>query len=162
MAQRQEFTIFADYFQFYIQDEHATGDLSESWTQDAVDRLLAIAPGCVGVGTVRNMDVPVTVEIAEAAPNEDLNQWDHVNECSIDVPSGRLVIAGCTDYFPDAARMELDKGTYRVRIYYGNLSSISGNGLEGSDHYRLFLWPAPPRAAHDSEAKNKTRHSAVT
>jgi len=118
MAQRQEFTIFADYFQFYIQDEHATGDLSESWTQDAVDRLLAIAPGCVGVGTVRNMDVPVTVEIAEAAPNEDLNQWDHVNECSIDVP--------------------------RVRICYGNLKTISANGLEGSDHYRVFLWPAPP------------------
>jgi hypothetical protein len=104
-----------------------------------VDRLLAIAPGCVGVGTVRNTHVPVTVEVAEAAPSEDLSQWEQVNECSIDLPSGRLVIAGCTDYFPDAARMELDRGTYRVRIYYENLRSISADGLEGNDHYRLAL-----------------------
>jgi hypothetical protein len=143
MAQRQESTIFADYFQFYIQDEQAPGDLSESWTPDAVERLLAIAPGCVGVGTVRNTHVPVTVEVAEAAANEDLSPWEQVNECSIDLPSGRLVIAGCTDYFPDAAQMELDRGTYRVRICYENLKSITANGLEGNDHYRLVLWPAP-------------------
>jgi hypothetical protein len=58
MAQRFEFKLFADYFQFYLQDERAGGDLSESWTQEAVDRLLATAPGTIGVGTVRNMDVP--------------------------------------------------------------------------------------------------------
>jgi hypothetical protein len=66
MAQRFEFKLFADYFQFYLQDERAGGDLSESWTQEAVDRLLATAPGTIGVGTVRNMDVPVVVEIAGA------------------------------------------------------------------------------------------------
>lgn len=30
-----------------------------------------------------------------------------------------------------------------VRICYRNLKTISADGLEGSDHYRLFLWPAP-------------------
>jgi len=143
MAQRFEFKIFADYFQFYLQDERASRDLSESWTQEAVDRLLATAPGTIGVGTVRNMDVPVVVEIAEKPPDDDLMAWDQVNECSIDAPSGRLVVAGCSDYFPDAARIELSAGTYRARIYYGNLTSLSGNGLEGRDHYRLTLWQAP-------------------
>ena len=65
-----ELTLFADYFQFYIQDEPASGDLSAAWTEQATDRLLAIAPGTVGIGTVRNMDVPVTVHLLERAPDE--------------------------------------------------------------------------------------------
>jgi hypothetical protein len=31
-----------------------------------MDRMLAVAPGTIGVGTVRNMTVPVIVEIFEA------------------------------------------------------------------------------------------------
>src|SRR5450432_2054901 len=117
MSRRFEFTLFADYFQFYLQDEPVEGDLSESWPQEAVDRLLAIAPGKIGVGTVRNMNVPVVIEIAEFAPDENLSQWDQVNECDLEVQSGRVVIAGCTDYYPDARRIELPPGPYRARIY---------------------------------------------
>jgi hypothetical protein len=142
MSQKVEVSLFADYFQFYLQDESSKGDLSESWTQDAVDRLLALAPGTIGVGTVRNMNVPVVLEIADQAPQVDLATWDQINECSIDVPSGRLVVAGCTDYFPDARRIELLPGSYRARIYYGNLSALSANGLEGDDHYKIVLWSA--------------------
>jgi hypothetical protein len=142
MNRRFEFKLFADYYQFYLQDENTGGDLSESWTTEAVDRLLAIAPQTIGVGTVRNMDVPVIVEIVDAAPDVDTSDWDQVNECSIDIPSGRIVIAGCTDYFPDAARIELSPGPYRARIYYGKLTSLSEDGLVGDDHYKLILWSA--------------------
>jgi hypothetical protein len=135
------FELFADYFQFYLQDEQASGDLSDSWSPDAVKNLLALAPGTIGVGTVRNMTVPVTVETRETEPsNDDFNAWDHINECSIDVPSGRLVIAGCTDYFPDAARLSLEPGCYRARIYYGELDSLGEDQLEGNDHYKIVLW----------------------
>jgi hypothetical protein len=141
LTRKFDFVLFADYFQFYLQDESAEGDLSESWTQDAVDRLLALTSGTIGVGTVRNTNVLVTVDIADIAPEEhDFSVWDQVNECSIDVPSGRLVIAGCTDYFPEAARIELPSGTYRARIYYENLNSLTNNGLDGEDHYRIVLW----------------------
>lgn len=109
-----------------------------------MDRLLALTNGTIGVGTVRNMNVPVTVEIGDIAPEEnDLSAWDQVNECSIDVSSGRLVVAGCTDYFPEAARIDLAGGTYRARIYYGNLDSLRNNGLDGDDHYRIVLWSEP-------------------
>jgi hypothetical protein len=145
MMRRFEYTLFADYFQFYLQDESAEGDLSNSWTQEAVDRLLAVAPGTIGVGTVRNMNVPVVVEISDIEPNTDLSAWDHVNECTVEVPSGRLVVAGCTDYFPDAARIELAPGSYRARILYGSLSSLSEDGLDGDDHYKVVLWTAAPR-----------------
>jgi len=90
------------------------------------------------------MKVPVVVEIADQAPDDDVAQWDQVNECSIDVPSGRLVVVGCTDYFPDAARIDLPPGSYRARIYYGSLGVLNPNGLEGDDHYRVVLWNAPP------------------
>ncbi len=132
--------LFADYFQFYLQDEGVKGDLSETWTPEAVERLLAVAPGTIGVGTARNMDVPVVVEVAAEAPDDDANAWDQVNECNLEVSSGRLVIAGCTDYFPEAARIELPPGPYRARIYYGSLAAISADGLDGDDHYKIVLW----------------------
>lgn len=137
-----ELALFADYFQFYIQDEAAKGDLSEAWSEEATDRLLAIAPGTVGIGTVRNMEVPVRVEIREHEPEGDFSKWDHVVEASLDVASDRVVIAGCTDYFPDAKRIEVAPGNYRVRVSYGALDTLSEDGLSGDDHYRLQLWPA--------------------
>lgn len=142
--QKFNYTLFADYFQFYLQDESVKGDLSDSWTPEAVDRLLAVAPGTIGVGTVRNMNVPVVVEIADSEPDANLSAWDHVNECTLEVPSGRVVIAGCIDYFPDAARIELVPGAYRARLYYGSLYSLSEDGLDGDDHYRVVLWRAAP------------------
>lgn len=113
-----ELSLFADYFQFYIQDEAADGDLSQAWNEEATDRLLAVAPATVGIGTVRNTNVPVTVEICEDEPEDDSAEWDHVVETSLDVESGRIVVAGCSDYFPDAKRIEVVPGSYRVRASY--------------------------------------------
>ena len=138
------YQIFADYFQFYLQDEAAIGDLADSWGDEAVERLLAVAPGVVGVGTVRNMKVPVTLEVLNAEPSLHIEDYDHIVECSLVMESQKLVIAGCTDYFPEAARVEVTPGTYRVRILYSNLASLSEDGLDGSDQYDIKLWLAPP------------------
>ena len=51
-----------------------------------------------------------------------------------------MILSGCTDYLPDAARIEIEPHIYRVRILYGNLESIRENGLEGDDFYILQLW----------------------
>lgn len=146
MTRKFEYNLFADYFQFYLQDESANGDLSDAWTPEAVDRLLAVAAGTIGVGTARNTTVPVVVEISDTEPDEDLTKWDQVNECNLDVQSGRIVIAGCTDYFPDAARIEVSPGSYRARLYYGNLYALSDDCLDGDDNYRVVLWRAAPEA----------------
>jgi len=140
--QTYEFNIFADYYQFYIQDDDtAFGDLSDSWTQEAVDNLLAVSDHVIRVGTVRNMDVPVFVEISDALPNLDESEWDRLNYSSIVCNTGRMVIAGCTDYFPDAQRIELTPGQYKVAIGYKNLDKISEDGLDGEDSYHLFIAP---------------------
>ena len=142
-----QFEIFADYFQFYLQDEQAEGDLSDAWTEEAVQDLLALTDGTIGVGTVRNMTVPVTVQVLNGPPDDDLTSWDRVNEGSIRVPSGSIVVAGCTDYFATAARIAVNPGWYRARIYYGNLQTLSEDGLEGEDHYKIVLWPtSQPKA----------------
>ena len=150
-----ELTLFADYFQFYIRDEGAKGDLSEAWTQEATDRLLAVAPGTVGIGTVRNMDVPVVVEIHEHEPDGDSAEWDQIIEAGLDVATDRIVIAGCTDYVPDAKRIEVAPGAYRVRVSYGALDTLSEDGLSGGDHYRLQLWPATSTAVHILKWRSK-------
>lgn len=139
---RYDIELFADYFQFYLQDEHVNGNLSDAWTNEATDRMLAIAPGVVGVGTARNMDVAVTVEIFDDEPARDFGAYDHVVECAIVITSKSIVVAGCTDYFPDALRILVKPDTYRVRVSYANLDSLSADGLDGDDTYRVQLWPA--------------------
>lgn len=144
MIQEIKTELFADYFQFYIRDESVEGDLSNAWTQDAVDRLLALAPGTIGIGTVRNMDVPVTIRLFDAEPGllDDLTSIGQINECDLVTTSNKLAIAGCTDYFPDALRIEVKNGIYRARKYYGNLDKISEDGLDGQDFYEIHLWPS--------------------
>lgn len=140
---RYELTLFADYHQFHIQDEKVDGDLSDAWTDAAVGRLLAVAPGTVGIRTVRNVEVPVTISLLEREPALDADKFDQVVECSIAVESGTIVAAGCTDYFPDAVRIKLSAVSYRVRASFEGLDAVSSSGLVGNDHYHLQLWPAP-------------------
>ncbi|MFM9925522.1 hypothetical protein VLK31_21205 [Variovorax sp. H27-G14] len=132
--------LFADYFQFYLQDEESEGNLSNAWSEDAVIRMMAVTAGTVGIGTVRNMTVPVTLEFLDAEPRVDLAEFDHVVEGAIDVPSGRLVVAGCTDFFADAPRFDLPPGTYKVRLSGSGFDTLSEDGLEGRDHYLVQLW----------------------
>jgi hypothetical protein len=140
---RYELVLFADYHQFYIQDENVDGSLSDAWTDEAVERLLALAPGTVGIGTVRNVDVRVTIAVLEREPFFYAEQFDHVVECSIAVGSGTIVAAGCTDYFPDAVRIKVPSGPYRARVSFEGLDSLSGDGLDDNDRYHIQLWPAP-------------------
>jgi hypothetical protein len=143
MTNEIKLELFADYFQFYIQDEKVEGDLSDKWTTEAVELLLATTGGTIGVGTVRNMDVLVTIKTFEIEPlflTDNENVIGQINECDIEVSSGKIVIAGCTDYFPDAKRIELKNGIYRARIYYNNLDKLSEDGLDGEDFYEIHLW----------------------
>lgn len=137
-------SVFADYFQFYLLDESVDEDFGALWDDAAVERLLAVGRSSIGVGTARNMAVPVAVSVCDAAPEFDPGAWDMVNECSLALRSGRLVILGGTDYLPDAPRLPVAPGDYRVRISYAGLDTLSEDGLDGDDFYRIDLWPAPP------------------
>jgi hypothetical protein len=141
--QSHQLRLFADYHQFHLRDEAAGGDLSDAWSQAAVERMLAVSDGVVGIGTVRDMDVPVTIEFLEAEPAVDLASFDHVVEGSLVVSRGPLLVAGCTDPLPDAARFDLKPGTYRVRLSASGFDTLSDDGLDGEDRYLVQLWQAP-------------------
>ena len=137
-----ELTVFADYHQFYLQDDDARfGDLSDAWTPEATEKLLAVADHVVGVGTVRNMNVPVRITVDSQLPTLDVSTWDKINRTSLACGTGRIVIAGCTDYFPDAKRLHVTPGMYDVLVAYKSLSALSEDGLSGDDSYHIFLAP---------------------
>lgn len=139
--------LFADYFQFYIEDENANIDMlcdpELFWTQEAVDRFLATADEIIGIGTARNMDVPVTIKIFNEEPVISIyeeNEIGQINECDIKINSGQIMVRGCTESVYDAKRIKLENGIYRVRIYYYNLDKISEDKFDGEDFYEIHLW----------------------
>jgi hypothetical protein len=137
---KYELELFVDYFQFYIQDDNPdVGDLSDAWTEEAVENLLAVSNGVVGIGTARNMDVLVEVFVQDTRPNLNESDFDKINTAVIECLTGKLVVAGCTDYFPDAKRIAVTPGTYNVTIGYKNLKDLSDDGLDGNDSYHIWL-----------------------
>ncbi|MFF2997498.1 hypothetical protein ACFVTC_23500 [Streptomyces sp. NPDC057950] len=152
MATTTELTLFADYFQIHVSDADSDGDLSDAWTDQAVSDHLAVAPDALGIGTVVNVNVSVTVIVLPQEPSDDSSEFDHVVEAGLDVPSGRLVVLGCTDYAPDAATFEVASGWNRVRVSRGDLARAaqadvdSDESPETIEKIRIQVWAAPESA----------------
>ena len=136
---RLSLTLLAEYRQVHLMDARCSGDLSEAWSVQAVEDLVAVADGIVGLGCVRDADVRLTVELLATAPAAELGRFEHVTEASLSVPSGELAVLGCTDYLPDAARLSVPPGPLRVRAHHTGL-------VKGRETIEVQLWPAPPEA----------------
>jgi hypothetical protein len=134
--------IFADYFQFHLYDEKMSPNFGNAWSQFAVDNLLAITKEGIAIGTVRNMDVSVILKIYDSEPQlkKELNRVFQINESDLSIISGKLVVIGCTEYFPEAKRIQLSNGIYRVRVCYFDLDKLSEDGLDGEDCYEIEIW----------------------
>ena len=137
------FEIFADYHQFYVWDSGVGPSAPEDYTDDDVRSRVKVAPNVVVVQPVRDVTVPVDLEIHDTDPGFEKARWDHIAECSLDLPTGRLQVDECTG----SVRLDLEvsPGTYVVRVLFSGLDTLSGDGLEGSDRYRIDLWPGSTR-----------------
>ncbi|WP_299623225.1 hypothetical protein [uncultured Tateyamaria sp.] len=135
-----QFDLFPDYFQFHAFDAQSNGVDGAAWSETAVYARVALNAHGFAVSTARNMDVPVRLVVSDTPPTLDLALWDHVVEFSIEVPSGQLIVAGCTDDLADAEQISLERGCYAVRVLQANLATLSEDGLDGEDHYRVELW----------------------
>ncbi|MEW6125906.1 MAG: hypothetical protein AB1757_02485 [Acidobacteriota bacterium] len=91
-----QFHIFADDFQINLKDERFARDIID-WNNKAIENLFAVGERMMTMGTARNMTLPVTVEVRDDTPPDDFENWDQVNEDSIEIPSDCLIIRGCTD-----------------------------------------------------------------
>lgn len=144
-----ELELFADYHQIHLFDDNSVSNLGDAWTEEASQDRLAVADDAMAVGTSVNVNVAVTMQVLEAAPEDDSAEYDHVVEGSLQVPSGRLVVMGCTDYEPEAARFGIPAGPVRVRAARRTLSEAERLGIDSDDdpatmeRLRLQVWPAP-------------------
>lgn len=133
--------LLADYHQIYIADVAVAEDsYPEVWNDEIIERRVNLAPGVIVVQTARNMPVPFRVELHDAKPGIALEAADHAVECGI-ATSGEIVIAGLTDYAPDAARAAVPPGELRAMIVSTGLGTLGEDGLEGDDAYVVHLWP---------------------
>jgi hypothetical protein len=95
-----------------------------------------------------NVGVDVEVCVGAESPALDLAPFDHVVEVRLEVPSGRLVVMGCTDYLPDAARTDVPPGWVPPPRAEAELG-VGHRGGHRSDEFeemmeriRIDVWPA--------------------
>jgi hypothetical protein len=150
----RELHVASDYGQIYIydpetqQDEWAdVYDEESSAIFRAMDdasesrRFVGYAKGMVDVLTPSqyNWQAPMRVEVSDARPRLDTDEWDHVVEVPLPVPSGTLCFEASGGGEP--IETQIPAGTYRARL--SGRGFVAGIGeIEGRESYRLQLWPA--------------------
>jgi hypothetical protein len=144
----------SDYGQIYIYDPETQ---QEEWADvydeessaiframddaSASRRFVGYSKGMVDVLTPSqyNWKAPMRVEVSDAPPQLDADEWDHVVEVPLPVPSGTLCFQASGG--GDPIETQIPAGTYRARLSERGL--VAGVGeIEGHESYRLQLWPA--------------------
>lgn len=147
-----DLTIFADYRQFYLLDSQSQGSAEDIWNEQTTADYFApgSTPDFVAVGTGRNINVPVRVNVAAGEPALEYGAWERIVESSLHVPSGVMLVEGCTSGRDGAPRIDVPAGWLRVRVRYAGLSTVSANQLDGEDRYDIVVWPAAqaPQVQH--------------
>ncbi|QKW23814.1 hypothetical protein HUT16_36145 [Kitasatospora sp. NA04385] len=143
-----ELELFADRFRLWLGDGDADEDLGARWTADALADGLAPGRRALGVGTSTDLEVEVTVQVFRGPPPPDHAAFEHVVEATVEVPSGRFAVMGCTDDLPDADRFDVPPGLVRVRVSRSNLAAAAQAVLGADDpggqvpeRVRVRLWP---------------------
>jgi hypothetical protein len=92
--------------------------------------------------------VPLTVRMLDAAPDVSLDDWERVEEVSIEItePEGWYLSNDSEAYFPLG---RIEAGTYRARLYgadveAGQVLHVAVEGDMVPDYYRLDLWLSAP------------------
>ena len=135
------FTIFADYFQFIVQDEDSKDDFGALWNDAAVAVMVAAGETALSLGTLRNVDVSVELHIVDAPPRIELIDFDHAVEGAFTSPTGKIAVMGCTEFFPDASRFEVPPGSYRFIYLVSGVRTIKTEWDPADDLYSLYIWP---------------------
>jgi hypothetical protein len=141
MIVEADLKLFADYFQIYLADSSFDDDWSDGWKEpSALEDRFVVRPRVLVFMTERNTTVPVHIAAYKIAPDlsRELPLADHAVRAGLLVMSGKLVVAGCTDYFPDAFSLRVSAGFYCATFLSFGLGSVEG--LKGDDRYELHVW----------------------
>lgn len=135
-----EYRIYVKGTGFSLYDDDARADADALWRVLPDEQLIAVGDRVVSVRAEHDKYVRVLVDVSELEPTDHETNLALVGEGSLDVPSGRIVIAGSADCFPDAARIPVRPALYRLKVYAGSLDTIYGGLRRSQDHYRVVLW----------------------
>ena len=129
-------SIDADYHQFHLQDANAAkGSLADAWTAEAQERDVAVAPFIVGIGTRRNTSVWLDLEVHDAKPEvKQAKNWTRIVECSLELPSGQLIVTSPTLNLSESNHVFLTPNCYRLRVHFGKLNE------RGAHRYKIWMW----------------------
>jgi hypothetical protein len=148
----RELEVKADYGQIYIYDPQ-TQLADETVTEDdnplqrAMDdayesrRFVGYDSGLIDLiaPSQYNEKAPMRVEVSDEPPPLDLNEWDHVVEVPLPIPSGTLHFEASGGGAPVETGIPPD--LYRARLS-GRGYVVGVGEIEGRESYRLQLWPA--------------------
>jgi hypothetical protein len=155
------FDLFADYHQFYVWDAGAHPQAPVDYTPDDLRRRVKVSTNVVVIQPTRNMTVPVEFEVCTSDPGFDESHWDHIAECSLNLPTGNLQVHECTG--GSVLDLIVAPGTYLLRALFAGLDTLSDDGLDGEDRYRIVLWPgafiATGRQTMARGLRGLTRHA---
>lgn len=128
--------VYADHGQFYLMDAHALPEYPEFVEDQHIEERFQTVPNLIAVYPTESHEVGVTINVLASEPCIDQEDWQHIAQCSIDVPSGTLIIAGCADYLPDCPRVQVSRGPCGVIITGNQLNQSPG------ESYHFFIWPS--------------------
>ena len=135
MPPRLEFTVFADYNQFFVLDDELEPQYPESISQSAIDDRCQVQPSILAVYTAFPREVAVGIRVCDNIPDIAGGCWAHVIRGAFAIPSGQLVLAGCSDYLPDCTRIQVPRGMLEF------LLCGRGFDAQAQEKYLLALWP---------------------
>jgi len=137
-----QFDFFTQYNQFYICDSDQSGDVpSDFWSEEAYDDRLGIAKGMIGIGTQSYGHIRGEVVLLQSPTEvENSDRYDHIVEGGLNVQSGVLQFLTCPTS-SIALKLNIKPGTYRVRVYTSGIKGTDIDEDEGSDYYKIEIWP---------------------
>jgi putative RNA 2'-phosphotransferase len=136
-----ELQVYADYYQFYVQDVESTCDTSVIWDDPAsTENGVVVGDGLIAVSTKRYETVPVRVEWYHADPGFMWEGIDRVSECGI-VVTTTLGVGMPISISPLNHIEFITPGTYDVRVMAWGFNTVVSD-FDGGDHYIVQLWPA--------------------
>jgi hypothetical protein len=133
--------VYADYYQFYVQDAASTCDTSVIWDQPgSTEQGTVVGNGLIGVATKRYETVPVRIEMHRRDPGFSWAGVDRVSECGIVITTTLGV--GMPISLKPLHRVDfVTPGTYHVRTLATGFDTVVSD-WEGADRYIVQLWPA--------------------
>jgi hypothetical protein len=136
---KYKLNFYTEYSQFYIiSDMKQYLETEYKWDEEGYnDRLVVIKNQLTVITECYGPVKGELVVLKEANNNINLDLYDHIVEGGLEVSSGVIQILDCPTSSVQS-EIKIANGTYRVRVYSSNLSSVDGD--EGEDYYKIEIW----------------------